>query len=110
MDKFHEICDTVETPTLVLAKTTKTFGSCIFGGYRHKLWGSSEHDKKEFLFSLKGPGGFAPKKISQKDNASALFLSVCMDDNGGPVFGNGKLYVVEGGCVLNFRRPYILRI
>ena len=92
---FHEYCDDVNGPTLIVIKSSEGW---IFGGYTTQSWsgwsiyndmilyiiGVIKDDSKAFIFTLKNPHGISPTRYMKKKGSKTTID--CLP-NCGPSFG-----------------------
>ena len=91
-DSFHEYCDDVKGPTLVIIKSSEGW---IFGGYTTQSWaisriGRLKDDDKAFIFTLKNPHGVEPTRfMKRKGDRWAISCNYYY----GPAFG--KMFIID---------------
>ena len=96
--KFHEFCDK-KGPTLTIVRViSKKTDDHYFGGFNSSSWDQGELEFKDapgsFLFSL----NYKTKHEIIKDKVEII----CLDDNSGPIFGNGYDLYISSNCNQNY--------
>jgi hypothetical protein len=94
---FHERCDG-KSPTVTIVRTAEGY---VFGGYTPVPWAADggnlpDPSLQTFLFSLKNPYDFPPKKFALKGDQKSF--AIYCNRRYGPSFGGGFDFVLCSGC------------